>query len=250
MTRYRTQKVGQENIRYLHKGSGKPLVFLHGFGFRLSYYSSLLNLLAENFEIIAPEMYGINYLKGQPISIDEYAELTLGFSLSLGVEHHYIVGHSLGGAVAFTMGDTVSKQSYLIGINPVLPVEYGLLGFAVRAVYKNIRESLGITGGLRAIRFGNTTPILSLFNLLRNRCASIYTVSDIRNFTYHNMNVIQPTLILYGEKDEFFDLDKKVTEQIKGSFKQVTIKRLSKLNHDWLIFYPKLATREICNFVR
>jgi len=248
MAKYRTQKVGQENIRYLHKGRGNPLVFLHGFGGRPSYYLSLLNLLSENFEIIAPEVYGINYLKQQPISINEYAELTLGFCSSLGVDHHCMVGHSMGGAVAFRIGNNVSDHFYLIGINPVLPVDYGLLGFTARATYKSIRESLGITGGLRAILLGNTVPIPAILNLLRNMGASIDAVSDICNLTYQNMNVTQPTLILYGEKDEFFILDEGITRQIKDSFDRVTIKRLSKLNHDWLIFYPELAAQEISNF--
>lgn len=250
MTGYRTQKVGQETIRYVHKGRGRPLIFLHGFGFRASYYLSLLNLLAKNFEVIAPEMYGINYLKKQPSSIDGYAELTLGFCSSLGVEHHGMVGHSLGGAVAFRIGDNLAEQFYLISINPLLPVEYGILGFAARAAYKNIREFLGITGGFPAVRLGTTILISSLYNLLRNRRVSIDIVSDIRNFTYQSMNVTQPTLILYGERDEFFDLDEKITEQIKGSFQRVTIKRLNKLNHDWLIFHPKLAAREIIDFVK
>jgi len=250
MTKYKTQKVEKENIKYLHKGSGLPLVFLHGFGCRPSYYLSLIKLLSENFEVIAPKMLGINYLEKQPTSINEYAELILDFCSSLQVEHSCIVGHSLGGAVAFRIGDILSGHFYLIGINPVLPVNYGLLGFAARALYKNIRESLGITGGLRGVLFGNTILLPALFNLLRNRTASIDTVSDISNFTYQNMNVTQPALILYGERDELFDLDERITEQIKGSFSHVTIKRLSKLNHDWPVFHPKLAAREISDFVK
>ena len=250
MALYRTQKVGQETIRYVHKGSREPLVFLHGFSFNPSYYLSLLNLLAENFEVIAPEMYGIHYVKKQPTSIDEYAELTTDFCSSLGVEYHCMVGHSLGGAVSFRIGENLPGQFYLIGVNPILPVDYGLLGFAVRTTYKSIREFLGITGGLRAVLLGTTLLTSAPFNLLRNRRGSIDLVSDIRNFRFQNMNVTQPTLILYGERDEFFDLDEMITEQIKGSFDRVTIKRLSKLNHDWLIFHPKLAAREISDFVK
>ena len=250
MTNYRTQKVEKETIRYLHQGSGEPLVFLHGFGFRPSYYLPLLNLLAEHFETISPAMYGINYLNGQPVTIDEYADLTLSFCSSLKVDYHCVAGHSLGGTVAFKIGDTVSKQFHLIGINPVLPVDYGILGFALRALYKNIREALGITGGMRAVLFGNTILLSSLFNLLKDKDSSIDIVSDIRSFTYHTMQVTQSTLIFYGERDEFFTLDEKTTRQIKGAFKKAAIKRLGKMNHDWLIFYPELAVREISDFVK
>jgi len=250
MTKYRIQKVGQENIHYLHKGSGAPLVFLHGFGCNPSYYLPLLNHLANKFEIIAPKMFGINYLKKQPVSINEYAELALGFCSSLGVELYCMVGHSLGSIVAFKTGDILSEYFYLVGMNPVLPVDYDLLGFTARAIYKNIRESLGIAGGFRAVLFGNTILPPALFNLLKNMSASIDTVKDIRSFTYHNMSVTQPTLILYGEKDEFFNLDDRVNEQIKCSFAHLTIKRLNKLNHDWPIFHPKLAAQEISDFIR
>ncbi len=250
MTNYRTQKAGKENIRYLHQGSGEPLFFLHGFGFRPSYYLPLLNLLAERFEIISPAMYGINYLNGQPVTIDEYADLTLSFCSSLKVDYHCVTGHSLGGAVAFRIADKVSEQFCLIGINPVLPVDYGILGFTVRTIYKNLRESLGIAGGLKAMLFGNSILVSSLFNLLKDKGSSIDIVSDIRSFTYHTLQVTQPTLILYGERDEFFTLDEKITGQIKGAFKKATIKRLGKMNHDWLIFYPELAVREINGFVR
>ena len=250
MTNYRTQKVGKETIRYLHQGSGETLVFLHGFGFRPSYYLPLLDLLAEHFEIIAPAMYGINYLNEQPVTIDEYADLTLSFCSSLKVEYHCVAGHSLGSAVAFKIGDKVSGHFHLVGINPVLPVDYGIIGFALRALYKNIREALGITGGMRAVLFGNTILLSSLFNLIKDKGSSIDIVSDIRSFTYHTMQVTQPALILYGERDEFFTLDEKITGQIKGAFKKATIKRLGKMNHDWLIFYPELAAREISNFAR
>ena len=79
--------------------------------------------------------------------------------------------------------------------------------------------------------------------------ASIDTVKDIRNFTYSNIAVTQPTLILYGEKDEFFNLDDRIKEHIKCSFAHLTIKRLNKLNHDWPVFYPKLADQEIRDFI-
>jgi len=100
------------------------------------------------------------------------------------------------------------------------------------------------------VLFGNSILLTSLFNLLKDKGASIDIVSDIAHFTYHAMHVTQPTLILYGEKDEFFLLNKKITEQIKGAFKKVTIKRLGRMNHDWLIFYPELAIQEISDFMK
>lgn len=226
------------------------MVFLHGFGCSPSYYLPLLNHLANQFEIIAPKMFGINYLKKQPVSINDYTELALDFCSSLRAEPYCVVGHSMGSIVAFKTGDILPEYVYLVGMNPVLPVDYDLSGFIARVIYKNIRESFGITGGVRAIRFGMTILPFAIFNLLRNMGATIHTVEDIRNFSYQKRPVAQPTLILYGEKDEFFKLDGEINDHLKDSFAHVTIKRLKKFNHDWPIFYPKLAAQEIGNFIQ
>lgn len=249
MTRYRIQKVAREQIHYLCTGRGVPLVFFHGFGCAPSFYRSLFSRLADQFEMIAPKMFGINYLKRQPVSIHEYTELALDFCASLGVKPHGIVGHSLGSLIAFKTGDRLPETACLVGLSPVLPVGYDLFGFTARAIYKNARESIGITGGIRAVRFGHTIGPVALWNLLKNIPASIHTVKDIRRFSFCNMRVQQPTLILYGERDEFFNLNGKINEHIKRSFAHLTIKRLNKCNHDWPIFYPERAAREIRTFV-
>jgi len=41
-----------------------------------------------------------------------------------------MVGHSLGSIVAFKTGDILSKYFCLVGMNPVLPVDYGAFSFA------------------------------------------------------------------------------------------------------------------------
>jgi len=40
-----------------------------------------------------------------------------------------MVGHSLGSIVAFKTGDILSEYFYLVGMNPVLPVDYGAFSF-------------------------------------------------------------------------------------------------------------------------
>ena len=247
--KYKTQRVGKENIEFLHRGNGKPLVFLHGFGIPPTYYQHLLDKLSEHSEVIAPNMYAVNYLKNQPTSIDEYAELTSDFCTALQIGQHNMSGHSLGGAVSFRIGENSSEPNSIIGINPVLPIEYGLLGFTGRAIHKGIRESLGITGGLKALIFGNTFSMYFIYNLTKDIRSSVETISDISRFSYKNRKVLQPTLILYGNEDEFFNLNEEVEMEMQEYFENITIEILPGFNHDWPIFHPKRAAKEISDFL-
>jgi len=86
--------------RVLRKGSGKPLLYLHGlYG---QEWSGFLDDLAETHDVIAPETPG----SGNPDDLAAYDniwDLLLfydDFMRGLGIEHYDVVGHSFGGMVA------------------------------------------------------------------------------------------------------------------------------------------------------
>ncbi len=235
MESYKIQKVGNENIRYIKKGLGEPLLFLHGFGLDVEKYENIIEKLSNKFEVIAPDMYAINYLKKQPTSIREYAELTHDFCKSLKLGKYKIVGHSMGGAVAFTVGNNSSEVKKLVGIDPILPTNYGFLGF--------VRKTKGILSKNKSLKKG------FYINLLKNVKVLEKIVSDVSNFNYEHLNVKQPSLILYGEDDEYFRLDDKIEEHINKSFRNLTIKRFPKKEHLWLIHEPSIADKETIDFL-
>ena len=93
-------------LHYVEKGSGHPVVFLHGdagssYDFVLS---PLLDKLAENYHVLAFDRPGLGY--SQRASKDGWspivqARLIHGAIKQLGIEKPIIAGHSRGGATMF-----------------------------------------------------------------------------------------------------------------------------------------------------
>ncbi len=107
--------VGGAEIEVASKGSGDPLVYLHGaFGYR--GWHPFMDALAEDFTVYAPSQPGFVDSAPGPDDIDELLDLTLyHFDLldALGLAAPNVVGHFLGGMIAAEMAairpDSISK---------------------------------------------------------------------------------------------------------------------------------------------
>lgn len=97
--------VSGAEIEVAIKGSGEPLVYLHGaFGYR--GWHPFMDMLAENFTVYAPIQPSFVDSAPGPDDIDDLLDLTLyHFDLleALGLESPNVVGHFLGGMIAAEM---------------------------------------------------------------------------------------------------------------------------------------------------
>lgn len=92
------------NIRYIVRGSGSPLVLIHGFGEFLEVWWLNIATLSEHYQVYAMDMPG-HGLSGKPKIDYDLAfatEFASGFAQALGIEHASLIGHSLGGIVAIS----------------------------------------------------------------------------------------------------------------------------------------------------
>ena len=98
-------QVGGAEVEVASKGSGEPLVYLHGaFGYRR--WHPFMDALAEHFTVYAPIQPGFVDSAPGPDDIDDMLDLTLyHFDLldALGLDAPNIVGHFLGGMIAAEM---------------------------------------------------------------------------------------------------------------------------------------------------
>ena len=86
-------------------GSGKPILFLHGWGSNSDRWVKIAELLAEkNLMIIIPDLpgFGKSQIPESPWSLDNYVEWLLEFSNTVPElsKDFYLLGHSFGGALA------------------------------------------------------------------------------------------------------------------------------------------------------
>ena len=96
-------------LSYARRGSGEPLVLIHGIGHRWQAWEPVLDRLAEHHDVIAIDIPGfgksapLKLAPGQRHTIDlamgSIAEAFPGF----GIERPHIAGNSLGGALALEL---------------------------------------------------------------------------------------------------------------------------------------------------
>jgi epoxide hydrolase 4 len=92
-------------IHYVHRGEGKPIVFMHGFPQFWFLWRHQLADLGEDHAVYAPDLRGFN-LSDKPQEIDAYRMRNLlgdlkGLVDELGLAPFTLVGHDWGGIVCW-----------------------------------------------------------------------------------------------------------------------------------------------------
>lgn len=87
---------------FIEKGSGSPVLMIHGFFLDSQMWAPNIDALAEHFHVFAMDLWGFGYSSREPMdySYQLYADQVLGFMDALAIERASIVGQSMGGGTA------------------------------------------------------------------------------------------------------------------------------------------------------
>ena len=98
--------VGDLRMYYEVHGDGRPLVLLHGAYMTVEGFGPLLAGLAEDRQVIVPEMQGHGRTGDvdRPITYEQMADDTAGLIGHLGLEQPDVAGYSMGAGVALQLG--------------------------------------------------------------------------------------------------------------------------------------------------
>ncbi|MEV0464920.1 alpha/beta hydrolase [Nocardia tengchongensis] len=164
----RTVRVGEREIYFVEVGSGPALVLLHGGGpgaSGMSNYSRNVEVLAQRFRVIVPDMPGYGRSSKWIDQSDPFGDLAgaIGGLLDeLGIASAHLIGNSYGGAAALRLAmERPEKVNRLVLMGPggvgttrALPTAglqellsyYGGSGPSLEKITRFIREYLVYDG--------------------------------------------------------------------------------------------------------
>jgi pimeloyl-ACP methyl ester carboxylesterase len=102
-------------INYVRRGSGTPLVLIHGIGSRLQMWDPVFDLLAAHHEVIALDLPGFGQTPPPPPGTTPgtttQCDQLLEFFAAIGIERPHVAGNSMGGQIVLELakrGDVAS----------------------------------------------------------------------------------------------------------------------------------------------
>jgi len=107
-----TVRTGSHLLHYETDGDGEPLLLLHGLGSSALDWQAQVPAFASAYQVIAPDLagFGRSDKLTQPHSIAVYAGDMYALLDYLGIDRCHVLGHSMGGAVAFQMGTEMPRR--------------------------------------------------------------------------------------------------------------------------------------------
>ncbi|MFH8370162.1 alpha/beta fold hydrolase [Streptomyces sp. NPDC018031] len=135
---------GERTVRmvYERRGSGEPLVLLHGVGHHWQAWEPVLDILATTHEVIAADLPGFGASAALPdgvaYDLPGVVPVLGGFFRALGLDRPRIAGNSLGGLLSLALG----RAGLVRTVTALAPA-----GFWTEA---ERRYAFGVLAGLRA----------------------------------------------------------------------------------------------------
>ncbi len=184
------------NISVLQRGSGRDLVFLHGYLSTKESFTPQIDYFSAFYRVTAFDFPGFGQSDPIPAawSVGDYADFTQNFLRERKIEKPLVIAHSFGGRVAvkcLSRGDLFDR-AVLCGCAGIVPPR----GFSYRARVKLYRLVRRAAPKFAAKHFGSA-EYRSLSPLMRESYKKIVN-EDLRADAG---KIARPVLFVTGEND-------------------------------------------------
>jgi pimeloyl-ACP methyl ester carboxylesterase len=229
-------EVNGVRLHYVERGSGEPLVLLHGNGSMIQDFESsgLVELAAKNHRVIVFDRPGFGH-SDRPRNVvwtpDAQAELIKRALERLGISHAFVLGHSWGASVAVALalkfpqlvsGLILASGYYYPTLRPdvvalsapAVPVAGDVLGHTLSPVLSRLMWPLMMAQifGPRAMpaKFDRFPKEMALrpSQIRASAEESALMIPDAFHFRDQYANLRMPVAIIAGEEDRLIDIDK------------------------------------------
>ncbi len=120
------------STHYIEKGSGEPVILLHGFFFDTYMWNKNIDLLAEKYKVYAIDLWGFGYSTRKPLDYGYplYTQQLLKFIDALEIPKASLVGQSMGGGtiINFTVSNRHRVDKIILVDAAGLPNKLPIMG--------------------------------------------------------------------------------------------------------------------------
>jgi pimeloyl-ACP methyl ester carboxylesterase len=232
-------EVNGVRLHYVERGSGAPLVLLHGNGSMIQDFESsgLVDLAAKNYRVIVFDRPGFGH-SDRPRSVvwapAAQAELINSALHRLGVSHAIVLGHSWGASVAVALaleyphlvqGLVLASGYYyptlrpdVIALSaPAVPLVGDVLGYTLSPIVSRVMWPLLMAKifGPRSVpkKFESFPKEMALrpSQIRASAAESALMIPDTFHFRDEYANLKMPVVIVAGDEDRLVDIDAQST---------------------------------------
>ena len=226
-------------IAYERRGSGMPLVLLHGYPLDHRIWDEVVPLLEDDFELILPDLRGFGqseYVEAQYTMADMAADVAALLD-ELGIENTYIAGHSMGGYISLAFVRNYPQR--VLGLGLIASQALGdsperrdgryataneIMQTGVEPVVDSMTPKLTPDEQVQAVvrdLVAQQRPI-GLANALRAMGERLDSMLVLPNFTF-------PVVLVHGTADELIPVER--AREIKATIKPAYLTELSGVGH-------------------
>jgi pimeloyl-ACP methyl ester carboxylesterase len=225
-----------------------PVLFLHGWGISAEPYHEILELLAQQRVLFAPDLPGFARSSCPKLipDYDSYAEILISFLDTLHLQQVHLVGHSLGGGIAIAMSTLIpDRVKSLVLVDSTGIPSASILEIVPRRAMEMTAQFLLPRLELKLIDI----PWVFSYNLLFNTGNVIQALllSLQADLKYLLPRIKAPCLLLWSEKDLTTPLTAAQEMAARISNSKLTV--VEEGFHEWGLWYPEKFTSLILDFI-
>ena len=224
--------VDGKRVHYLEKGSGSPVILIHGFLVHSAMWKMNIDALAERFKVYAIDLWGFGYSERLPTmeySFPLYGKQVKGFMEALGIPKATLVGQSMGGGISVYLAANFPEiVDRLILLAPAV-IPYPESTAAKFFKFPGVGEFLNSLPGdflmvniIKGVWFFNPNKVTddyaaealrplcikgsqeSMFYVLRNVLQEPFVAREAQELAKRNLNI----LIIHGRQDQAIPLNR------------------------------------------
>jgi len=189
-----------EGMRYEVKGSGKPILLLHGWGSSAKSFAQISTELALEYKVYAVDLwgFGISERPSESATIYDYAEVIYRFVERVIGEKTVLLGHSFGGRICLILGSRPLISGVVLvdsaGLRPRLSLRQKMRVRRYKKICKMVAS--GRKNAEVLSKFGSSD-----YRSLAPEMRGVFVRVINEDLEQCARDIDKPTLIIWGKRD-------------------------------------------------